>query len=504
LAVDWDPSFETRDLAGLEALLEEVETLASQVSAEGARQAALWRDHIVRESFRPSAENLAFYLAVRRRDLRKIQRRLMVRGLSSLGRMESRVMPSLCAVRTAVAAICGRTAPQAPSAREMLAGERRLARARREVFGRTPPPQVALLVTCPSEAAEDPGFMLDLARRGVAAVRINCAHDDREAWARMIQHLRAAEAATGRSVKVLMDLAGPKIRTGAVRLPKKHDRVCRGDLLLITPPGGLKAASPEDHAVECTFPDALAVARAGHRILVDDGKLCAEVQEVGPAGVLARVTQADVGGYKLKPEKGLNFPDSALETPALTEKDRQDLEFVAAHADGVEFSFVQSAADIQELQSALAALRPADWRKLSLVLKIETARAVANLPEMIVRAAGAQPTAVMIARGDLAVEIGFARTAEMQEEMLWISEAASVPVIWATQVMERLIKKGRPSRGEMTDAAMAARAECVMLNKGPHLIQAIDQLQGLLARMAVNQHKKAPQLRQLKSWPGAD
>ncbi len=119
------------------------------------------------------------------------------------------------------------------------------------------------------------------------------------------------------------------------------------------------------------------------------------------------------------------------------------------------------------LQEALAERRPDGWQKLSLVLKIETAHAVRNLPDIVVRAAGRQPTAIMIARGDLAIEIGFARTAEMQEEILWIGEAAHVPVIWATQVLEHLVEKGMPSRGEMTDAAMAACAECVMLNKGP-------------------------------------
>jgi pyruvate kinase len=106
----------------------------------------------------------------------------------------------------------------------------------------------------------------------------------------------------------------------------------------------------------------------------------------------------------------------------------------------------------------------------------------------------------MIARGDLAVEIGFARLAEMQEEILWLGEAAHVPVIWATEVLERLIRKGRPSRGEMTDAAMAARAECVMLNKGPYVFEAIAELDTLLGRMKAHQHKKTPQLRRLRSW----
>lgn len=105
----------------------------------------------------------------------------------------------------------------------------------------------------------------------------------------------------------------------------------------------------------------------------------------------------------------------------------------------------------------------------------------------------------MIARGDLAVEIGFWRMAEMQEEMLWIAEAAHVPAIWATEVLQNFVKKGVHTRGEMTDAAAAARAECIMLNKGPYVFEAIDSLRELAQRMSVHQQKKTPQLRRLES-----
>ena len=106
----------------------------------------------------------------------------------------------------------------------------------------------------------------------------------------------------------------------------------------------------------------------------------------------------------------------------------------------------------------------------------------------------------MIARGDLASEIGFERLAEMQEEILWICEAASTPVIWATQVLESLVKFGSPSRGDMTDAAMAARAECVMLNKGPAVGEAVQLLDRLVSRMEGHMAKKTPTLRALHSW----
>jgi len=299
-----------------------------------------------------------------------------------------------------------------------------------------------------------------------------------------------------------MDLGGPKIRTAQVRTPPQRHKIHPGDRIAIVPPGGLQraalAAAP--FAVECTLPEALDAAAIGDRVFIDDGKITAEVERTEPWGLVAHVIQAREKGIRLKSAKALNFPDTVVQVGALTDQDRKDLGFVAAHADAIEFSFVQSAQDVAALQDALESLRPDDWRKLTLVLKIETAEAVANLPQIIVQAAGRQPTAVMIARGDLSVEIGFARTAEIQEEILWLAEAAGVPAIWATQVLEALVKTGIPSRGEMTDAAMAARAECVMLNKGPYLLEAIDQLEVLLRRMDANQRKKAPLLRRLRSW----
>ena len=104
---------------------------------------------------------------------------------------------------------------------------------------------------------------------------------------------------------------------------------------------------------------------------------------------------------------------------------------------------------------------------------------------------------VMIARGDLAVECGYERLAELQEEILWLAEAAHIPVIWATQVLEGLTKTGKPSRAEVTDAAMGERAECVMLNKGPHVIKAIQMLDNILQRMQGHQQKKRALLRRL-------
>jgi pyruvate kinase len=249
------------------------------------------------------------------------------------------------------------------------------------------------------------------------------------------------------------------------------------------------------------LPQALAATEVGHHICIDDGKLLTIVHKVEPWGVVATVTAGpDEKGYKPKPEKGINFADADIQVPALTDADRDILRFAAHHVDGIEYSFVQDVDDVSQLQAALALQRPADWQRLGLVLKIETRRAVRNLPDILVRAAGRQPTGIMIARGDLAVEIGFARLAEIQEEILWLCEAAHVPVIWATQVLESFLKTGVSSRGEMTDAAMAARAECVMLNKGPHLFEGIEMLDALFKRMGGHLSKKTHQMRPLQSW----
>jgi pyruvate kinase len=123
-----------------------------------------------------------------------------------------------------------------------------------------------------------------------------------------------------------------------------------------------------------------------------------------------------------------------------------------------------------------------------------------NLPELIVAAGGRVPVGIMIARGDLAAEIGFERLSEIQEELLWLCEAAEVPVVWATQVLEGMVKEGQPSRGEMTDAAMSQRAECVMLNKGPHIVAAVRMLREVLTRMDRHQTKKSPRLGALGLW----
>ena len=195
--------------------------------------------------------------------------------------------------------------------------------------------------------------------------------------------------------------------------------------------------------------------------------------------------------------KGINMPDTDLPISAITDRDVADLATVVELADLVDMSFVRTPDDVERLLDELDRL---GGDNLGIVLKIETRRAFENLPQLLLTAMRRPRVGVMIARGDLAVECGYERMAELQEEILWLCEAAHLPVIWATQVLEQLAKTGLPSRAEISDAAMSERAECVMLNKGPYLNDAVTVLDNIMRRMAEHYYKKNALLRPLHSW----
>jgi pyruvate kinase len=493
----------TLDLADPNTLLEAMKKLRQIVLQEGEDIVNPWRLGIQRPVFLHSGLNLAYYIALRRHDLRPLQAALTPWGLSSLGRLESRVIPSLDAVITTLGAICAAdptTLPSRPSIEAFMEGDRRLHEQTEAVLGQTlTDRRVRIMVTLPTEAASQYEFVRNLLERGTNCVRINCAHDKAELWQAMIGHVRQAETETGKSCKVLMDLGGPKPRIAMVIAPRRQKhRIFSGDCLTLTRDLHRKKGAT-DFQASCTLPEVIDRLSIGSTAWIDDGRIGARVEELTHHGVRLRITHASLKGSKLRPDKGLNFPDTDLQLSPLTAKDRQDLDFVAAHADIVGYSFVQSANDIKLLQQELADRMPHP-RKIAIMAKIETPQAVINLPELIVQAAGQQPFAVMIARGDLAIAIGYQRLAEIQTEILWLCEAAHIPVIWATQVLENLVKTGIPSRAEMTDAAMAEQAECVMLNKGPFVAEAVMLLDDVLSRMQAHQLKKTPQLRALRSW----
>jgi len=568
----------------------------------------------------PSARNLLHYLAMRRRDLRGLQERLASRGLSSLGRAESHALASVSAVLTLVRYLGGEGpnvwAPDRATA-GFAAGRELLDAHTRVLLG--PPPErrdVRIMVTMPSEAADSGDLVRELLVSGMDCMRINAAHDDAVAWDRMLRHLDHARAATGRACRVLMDVAGPKLRTGAIQpaspvvrwrpgrdgygrvleparvwltpedqpqpspepaaavLPvagewlaaleigdtvKLFDardsmreitvvdrgpggvwaesqqtayivpgtrlhltrrrgrgtaevgalppvpqsiRVVAGDALFLTrgPAPGTPAIRNrhgeliEPAAIGLTLPEIFDDVRAGEPIWFDDGRIGGVIRAVDPSRIEVAITRTKPGGAKLGADKGVNLPESTLRLPALTQKDREDLAFIDGRIDLVGYSFVRTESDVEELQSYLAAV---GGEHLGVVLKIETRRAFERLPGLLLAAMRSPSSGVMIARGDLAVECGYERLAEVQEEILWMAEASHTPVIWATQVLETLAKDGIPSRAEITDAAMSERAECVMLNKGPYVVDAVRALNDILTRMQAHQHKKSAMLREL-------
>lgn len=298
-----------------------------------------------------------------------------------------------------------------------------------------------------------------------------------------------------------INLTGDSVTGRVGRLPAKtgHLLIHEGDEIDLsadattaTPPVGGRPAR-----IGCTLPEAIAAAQLGHRVLFDDGRISGVVVGARNDVLRVRIDGAERGGSKLRAEKGINLPDTDVPVAALTAKDEDDLGAVVELADLVALSFVRHPDDVKLL---LHHLRARCAEHVGIVLKIETAQAFANLPDLLRAAMAHRDVGIMIARGDLAVEAGYERLAEVQEEILWLCEAAHVPAIWATEVLDGLAKTGRPSRSEVTDAAMAERAECVMLNKGPFIIEAVQALDDILGRMTSHHLKKQTLLRELRSW----
>jgi len=570
---------------------------------------------------RSSAENLLHYLVLRSHDLRPLQDRLARLGLSSLGRAEPHVLATIEAVLhnlylLGANELAGNGSLDIQAAFDPGAGllEQNTIRC----LGPYPKNRrVHIVVTMPSEAADDYMLVHRLLESGMDCMRINCAHDDHPAWSRMIGHLRYAERATGRSCRILMDLDGPKLRTGPMKTvpavlkikparsaagqvlrpasiwlspseTSRHDESsdtanltlspgwlgqlaegdtirfhdargskrtwlvreatsegCRaeanktaylangtrlylqghgghhqstvidslpleesvihlrtGDVLLLS--GGEKPGRPAIHdengnllspgRVSLCIPEIYRDARPGEPVYFDDGRIGGIIEKLDEERLQVRITHTRKPVEKLASGKGINLPDTRLRIPVLGPRDLEDLEFATEHADMVGLSFVNSPDDVRTLRGHMQEL---GCENVAAVLKIETKRGFTNLPEILLEALRFPACGVMIARGDLAVECGFERLAEIQEEILWVCEAAHIPVIWATQVLEGLIKQGQVARAEITDAAMAQAAEAVLLNKGPHITEAVRVLDDILQRMQGHHCKKRSMLRKL-------
>lgn len=566
---------------------------------------------------RSGARNLVHYMALRRHDLRELQPSLSALGLSSLGRSEADTLPMLEALRHTLRVLLGDHEAPGDVAAPALMGPEKIAAHADLLFGEPSFDRPArIMVTMPSEAADDPTVADRLVAAGMDVCRINAAHDDADAWRRMAAHVRAAQDRLGAEVKVMVDLSGPKLRTGSlppgprvrrvkpdrdargrVRHPARalftdqgveehpnatvvpvesslvsgarigdlirladargrnrrwtvvavdangviaecehttyfetgallrrwrteqesgHGRVASlpevrsaitvevGDTLILSAEpirGRLERRNASGRLVEpavvsVSVPEVLSAVQPGERVLFDDGKIVGRVEEASGREAKLSITRVRGESAKLRSEKGINLPDSRLPLPALTPEDLADLDLAVEIADIVGLSFVNRAEDVVALHRALE--ERCALGRVGTILKIETQSAFASLPAILLEALRVPPVGIMVARGDLAAEVGFERLAEVQEEILWLCEASHVPVVWATQVLETLAKTGVPSRGEVTDAAASVQAECVMLNKGPFILETIDFLSDVLGRMRAHHHKKRATLRALR------
>ena len=601
------------NITRVHAQLAAIHELAIEFEANYAKKLAA-----VHPEYRESARNLVHYLALRQTDIRGLQDDLAMLGLSSLGRAERNVMASIHAVQAAVDRLRPDTTHELPVERDALELKNHKAEAHKQaILGDRPADrEVAIMVTLPVEAATDPSLVGEMIAAGMNIARINCAHDDESTWTAMIENLRQAGKDSDSDCRIVMDLAGPKIRTGDLqpgprvvhikprrdplgrviaprrirfipddtvwrgtkvavipvprdciemasegdelrfkdtRGKKRHLRVVQKDTkglvleihkgayiatgtklrlhreqsgekltylvselpmveiaLLLHPgdtlilhrdsiPGAPAVEDGDGNIVEaahisCRQPEVFEFVSAGDRISMNDGKIAGVVTSVDDDQLEVEVSKAKPTGSRLRADRGINFPDSDIRLPGMTSTDKDNLKFAVEHADAVNLSFVRRPADIIQLHEEMERLGGSG---LGMIIKIETRKAFNNLPKLLLTAMRRYPIAVMIARGDLAVECGWERLAELQEEILWFCEGAQVPVIWATQVLEGNAKKGRPSRAEISDAAMSQRADCVMLNKGPHILATIRMLDNILRRMQGRQYKKTARLGKL-------
>ena len=245
--------------------------------------------------------------------------------------------------------------------------------------------------------------------------------------------------------------------------------------------------SDDEIVISVREPGIIENLKKNDRVYIDDGIIRGVIEKIKKNRAAMRILRIGAGKSSIKEDKGINFPDTKLSFPSLTDFDKQSLPFICEHADLVGYSFVNTASDLEALQEFIES-QSVDIP--AIVLKIETPDAVKNLPALLFQGMTQKVFGVMIARGDLAVEIGFERLGEVQEEILWICEASHTPVVWATQVLETLNKSGIATRSEITDAAHAARAECVMINKGDHTIEVIETLQDILQGIGGHHIKK--------------
>ena len=319
--------------------------------------------------------------------------------------------------------------------------------------------QRAKIVATIGPSSEDPETLARLFTIGVGVVRINSSHGTPEVRAQWMDRVREVAQAQGRYIALLVDLQGPRIRVGALDAPRT---LADGGTVVFAP-----EALARGDEIPTTYEALARDVTAGSRILLDDGLLAVEVHESDGVRVVGRV----VHGGLLRGQKGINLPGIRVSTPVVTAKDREDIALAVAHgADYIGISFVSEPGDVLEVRDLVP-------DRVRLVAKIERAAALAQAPQIIAAA-----DAVMVARGDLGVELPYEEVPLAQKRLIRLANAAGRPVITATQMLESMIENPRPTRAEASDVANAILdgTDAVMLSAetaaGQHPVEAVEAM----------------------------
>lgn len=293
------------------------------------------------------------------------------------------------------------------------------------------------IVATVGPASSDTDTLRQMILGGMSVARLNFSHGSYVDHAARIQQLRALSVELDRPLTLLQDLQGPKIRVGELREPLT---LVLGETLTLLP---LNAYQQQPGTVGIDYPYVAEEARPGTQVLLDDGLLELVVEAVDGDAVCCRV----VTGGVLKSNKGVNFPSLNLRLPSMTDKDIQDLEFgVAQGVDMVSLSFVRQAEDVRELKRRLVDQQAS----IPVLAKLEKPQAIENLTAIL-----DECDAVMVARGDLGVEMSPEKVPLLQKKIIRACNQRGIPVITATQMLDSMIRNPRPTRAEVSDAANA-------------------------------------------------
>lgn len=467
----------------------------------------------VHPQYRSSAKNLYRYLLLRSMDIRKLQNNLSEIGISSLGTGAGYVYENISNALGLVKLLNGKTWERETKQETLgfTASKHLLMGHSNDLFiSDHGDRDTEIMVTMPDEAATDIKLIKNLSSAGMDIARLNLSHGNETLWKNILDKIKTVSNKNHPPIRIYMDLPGPKIRIGNIYLKTDTGtrmetvpfvKIGKGDKLLliknnsphISGKGKKIVPTGENILIEVSLPQIIDDLKTGQTVFFDDGAIAAKVVSLNEETASLEVKKSHK--KKLRPGKGINLPETHLNLPSLTPEDVQLLPFISAHSDLMGYSFVRNAEDVAILYKELEDIGDTDT---GVVFKIENRVAFENLPSILFAAMKRSKIGVMIARGDLAVEIGFERISEVQNQILWLCEAAQIPVIWATQVLDTMAKKGMATRAEISDATISAQAECVMLNKGAFIVEATKTLKNVLQRMEAHSQKSKNTLRALK------